>query len=238
VWARGCGYGHDRLVSQTVGFAPRTEEVATHPAFARLPSLEELRSPWAIERWRQAMSAGYAKAPRCAHVRRDGQQCKRRAMREARQLGLSFLCASHCRGRERDKIDNAREARLLRRVQSENVIRRVEAEASLASIVRRRAHRSWLIDARIRGSTVPHLNVRDSARLERWLAERNLNEGFPLQATGRPPTPRCWDRLIWTAILALGGRIDERGASLRLASALKDEVVFWTRLAARGGDVE
>src|ERR1700722_6559229 len=159
-------------------------------------------------------------------------------MREARQLGLPCLCSSHCRGCERDEIDMAREARLLREVQSQNAIRRAEAEAALASIRRRRTHRSWLIDARVPGSTVPHLNVRDSARVERWLAERNLREGCPLQATGRPPTRRCRDRMTWTAILAIGRRIDERGASLRLGSTLKDEVAFWTRLAARGGDVD
>jgi hypothetical protein len=32
--------------------------------------------------------------------------------------------------------------------------------------------------------------------------------------------------------------MDERGASLRLASALEDEVAFWKQLAARGRNVE
>jgi hypothetical protein len=209
-----------------------------HPAFARLPSLEELRSPFALERWRKAMADGYAKAPRCKHIRRNGFQCSRPAMREARRLGLPSLCPSHCKGRARDKIDADREKRLLREAQSLNAIRRSEAEASLAAIARRRMHRGWLIDPRIPGSTVPHLNVRDSERVQRWFLARNLRDDRPLPATRRPPTPRCWDRLTWAAILAIGGRIGERGASLRLASALSDEVVFWKQLIARGGDVE
>jgi hypothetical protein len=126
----------------------------------------------------------------------------------------------------------------LREAQSENVIRRSEAEASLAAIARRRMHRAWLLDPRLPGSTVPLLSARDSERVERWLLGRNLGDDRPLPATGRPPTPRCWDRVMWAAILAIGGRIDERGASLRLASALKDEAAFWKQLAARGGDVE
>ena len=88
------------------------------------------------------------------------------------------------------------------------------------------------------GSTVPHLNARDAGRVERWLAERNLRETRPLPATGRQPTPRCWDRMTWTAILAIGGRIDEHGARRRLELAVKDEVAFWRRLEERGGDVE
>jgi hypothetical protein len=220
-----------RSQSDVTGCArPGVEEVATHPAFARLPSLEELRSPWAIERWRKAMSAGYAKAPRCEHVRRNGQQCRCPAMRDARRLGLPSLCSSHCRGRARDKIDTARVPGLLREAQSENVIRRAEAEAALAAIARRRLHRAWLLDPRLPGSTVAHLNVRDAARVERWLAERNLRDARPLQMTGRPPTPRCWDRMTWTAILAIGGRIDQHGARRRLELAMKDEAAFWRRL--------
>jgi hypothetical protein len=118
----------------------------------------------------------------------------------------------------------------LREAQSENAIRRAEAEAALAAIARRRQHRAWKLDPRLPGSTVPHLSVRDAARVERWLAERNLRGGRRLQATGRPPTPRCWDRMMWTAILGIGGRIDEGGARRRLELAVKDEVAFWKRL--------
>jgi hypothetical protein len=126
----------------------------------------------------------------------------------------------------------------LREAQSENVIRRVEAEAALAAIARRQTQRAWKLDPRLPGSTVPHLNARDAGRVERWLAERNLGGGRPLQATGRPPTPRCWDRMTWTAILAIGGRIDEQGARRRLELAMKDEVAFWMRFERRGGDAE
>jgi hypothetical protein len=197
-----------------------------------LPSLEELRSPWAIERWRKAMSVGYAKAPRCEHVRRNGQQCRCPAMRDARRLGLSSLCSSHCRGHARDKIDAARVPRLLREAQS---IRRAEAEAALAAIARRMLHRAWLLDPSLPGTTAPHLNARDAARVERWLIERNLRDGVALQATGWPQTPRCWDRMTWAAILAIGGRIDEHGARRRLELAVKDEVAFWQRFEERGG---
>jgi hypothetical protein len=159
-------------------------------------------------------------------------------MRDARRLGLPSLCSRHCRGRARDKIDAARVERLLREAQSQNVIRRTEAEAALAALARRRLHRAWLLDPRLPGSTVPHLSARDSLRVERWLAERNLCEARPLQATGRPPTPRFWDRMTWAAILAIGGRIDEQGARRRLELAVKDEVAFGKRLEERGGDVE
>jgi hypothetical protein len=42
---------------------------------------------------------------------------------------------------------------------------------------------------------------------------------------------------VWTAILAIGGRIDEPGARRRLELAMKDETAFWARLEERGGDV-
>jgi hypothetical protein len=47
-----------------------------------------------------------------------------------------------------------------------------------------------------------------------------------LEATDRSPTPRCWGRMTWTAVLVLGGRLDEKGARGRLELALKDEVAF------------
>jgi hypothetical protein len=126
----------------------------------------------------------------------------------------------------------------LREAQSENVIRRAEAEAALAAIARRRQHRAWLHDPRLLGSTIPHLSDRDAARVERWLLERNLRHGRQLQATGRPATPRCWDRMTWAAILTIGGRIDEQGARRRLELAMKDEAAFWRRFDERGGDAE
>jgi hypothetical protein len=94
-----------------------------------------------------------------------------------------------------------------------------------------RLHRAWLLDPRLPGSTVPNLNVRDSKRVERRLADRNLCDARPLQATERPPTPRCWERMTWT-------RIDEQGARRRLELTLKDEAASWRRLEERCGDVE
>jgi hypothetical protein len=44
--------------------------------------------------------------------------------------------------------------------------------------------------------------------------------------------------VTWTAILALGGRIDQHSARRRLELAVKDEVGFWKRFEERGGDVE
>jgi hypothetical protein len=44
--------------------------------------------------------------------------------------------------------------------------------------------------------------------------------------------------MIWAAILAIGGRIDEGGARRRVELAVKDEVAFWRRLEERGGDAE
>jgi hypothetical protein len=36
--------------------------------------------------------------------------------------------------------------------------------------------------------------------------------------------------MTWTAILAIGGRIDQDGARRRLKLAVKDELAFWKRL--------
>jgi hypothetical protein len=211
--------------------------MAYHPATARLPSREESLSPFALARWAEALAAGRARAQRCDRILRNGQQCRGIPMREARKLGVN-LCRWHCRGKVRDKVDVRREPRLRALANSDNDILRSRAERALACIARRKTNRAWKLDPRLSGSTVPHLSDRDAARVERWLAERNLCEGRPLQATGRPPTPRCLDRMIWTAILAIGGRIDERGARRRLELAIKDEAAFWRRLAERGGAAE
>jgi hypothetical protein len=211
--------------------------MAYHPATARLPSREESLSPFALKRWAEALAAGRARAQRCERILRNGRQCRGIPMREARRMGV-LLCRWHCRGSLRDKVDAQREPRLHALAASDNDILRSRAERALACIARRRMNRVWKLDPRLPGSTVPHLSDRDAARVERWLVERNLREGRPLQATGRPPTPRCWDRMTWTAILAIGARIDEGGARRRLELAVKDEVAFWKRLEERGGEAE
>jgi hypothetical protein len=166
-----------------------------------------------------------ARATRCQRILRNGQQCWGVAMREARKLGAN-LCRLHCRCQLRDEVDDRREPRLHALANSDNEIVRSRAERALGCIARRRTNRAWKLDPRLPGSTVPHLNRRDAGRVERWLAERNLCEARPMQATRRQPTPRCWDRMTWTAILAIGGRIGEQGARHRLELAVKDEVAF------------
>jgi hypothetical protein len=148
------------------------------------------------------------------------------------------LCRLHLHGAKRDLVDIAREQRLLREAQSENKIKRSEAVRSLAAIARRRTHRGWKIDARLPGATVPVLQERDAERVERWLLERGFQEGRVLQRTGRLPTARFWDRISWAAVLSLGGRLSQTASRQRLELALKDEVAFWRRLEAKGGDVE
>ena len=211
--------------------------MAYHPATARLPSREESLSPFALARWAEALAAGRARAPRCECILRNGQQCRGIPMREARKMGVN-LCRWHCRGRLRDTVDARREPRLRALANSDNDILRSRAERALACIARRKTNRAWKLDPRLPGATVPHMSVRDAMRVERWLAERNVRESYPLQATGHPPTPRCLDRMTWTAILAIGGRIEEHGARRRIELAVKDEVVFRKRLEERGEDVE
>jgi hypothetical protein len=99
-------------------------------------------------------------------------------------------------------------------------------------------HRSWKIDARLAGATVPVLGERDAERVERWLLEWGFRQGHILSATGRLLSPRFWDRVSWAAVLSLGDRLSEAGSRGRLELALKDEVAFWKRLEAKGGDVE
>jgi hypothetical protein len=158
-------------------------------------------------------------------------------MREGRWININ-LCRLHLHGAKRDLVDIAREQRLLREAQSENKIKRSEAIRSLAAIARRRMHRGWKIDARLPGATVPVLQERDAERVERWLLERGFQDGRVLQRTGRLPTARFWDRISWAAVLSLGGRLSETASRQRLELALKDEVDFWKRLDAKGGDVE
>jgi hypothetical protein len=143
------------------------------------------------------------------------------------------LCWLHLHGAKRDLVDIAREQRLLREAQSDNKIKRSEAVRSLAAIARRRMHRSWKIDARLPGATVPVLQERDAERVERWLLERGFRQGHILPATGRLPSPRFWDRVFWAAVLALGSRLSETASRLRLELALKDEVAFWKRGSER-----
>jgi hypothetical protein len=182
------------------------------------------------------MERGKREAVKCEHVCRDGQRCQSIPMREARRMNIN-LCRNHLHGAKRDLVDIARERRLLREAQSENKIKRSEAARSLAAIVRRRMHRGWKIDARMLGATVPVLQERDAVRVERWLLERGFRKGRVLPGTGRLPTPRFWDRISWAAVLSLGGRLSETASRRRLELALKDEVAFWKRLEAKGGEV-
>jgi hypothetical protein len=204
---------------------------------AYLPSLEERRSPAFIARWRNAMERGKREAIKCEHVCRDGQRCQGIPMREARRMNV-HLCRLHLHGAKRDLVDIAREQRLLREAQSENKIKRSEAVRSLAAIARRRMHRSWKIDARLAGATVPVLRERDAERVVRWLLERGFRENRILAATGRLPSPRLWDRVSWSALLALRNRLSEAASRRRLELALKNEVAFWKQLEAKGGDEE
>jgi hypothetical protein len=183
------------------------------------------------------MERGKQDAVKCEHVCRDGQRCQSIPMREARRMNIN-LCRLHLHGAKRDLVDIAREQRLLREAQSENKIKRSEAVRSLAVIARRRMHRSWKIDARLPGATVPVLRERDAERVERWLHERGFRPSRILSATGRLPSPRFWDRVSWAAVLALGDRLSEAASRRRLELALKDEVAFWKQLEAKGGDVE
>ena len=182
------------------------------------------------------MERGKREAVKCEHVCRDGQRCQCIPMREARRMNIN-LCRLHLHGAKRDLVDIAREQRLLREAQSENKIKRSEAVRSLAAIARRRTHRGWKIDARLPGATVPVLRERDAERVERWLLERGFRQGHILPATGRLPSPRFWDRVSWAAVLALGSRLSEAASRRRLELALRDEVAFWKRLEAKGGDV-
>jgi hypothetical protein len=118
-------------------------------------------------------------------------QVSRNARRSTARLTFSLL--KTLQGPR--SIDAARVARLLREAQSENAIRRAEAEAALAAIARQRQHRAWLLDPRLPGSTAPHLSVRDAGRVERWPLERGDRQDRTMPATGIPPTPRCWDRM-------------------------------------------
>jgi hypothetical protein len=204
---------------------------------AYLPSLEERRNPAFIARWQRAMERGKREAIKCEHVCRDGHRCQGIPMREARRMNVN-LCRLHLHGAKRDLVDVAREQRLLREAQSENKIKCSEAVRSLAAIARRRMHRSWKIDPRLPGATVPVLQERDAQRVERWLLERGFRNSLVLPRTGRFPTPRFWDRVSWAAVLALGNRLSEAASRRRLELALKDEVAFWKRLEVLGGDIE
>ena len=192
-------------------------------------SLEELRAPEHLDRWRRAMRAGYAAAPRCQHVRpATGWQCRLPVMREAARIGVQ-RCHFHLHGELRIKIDRRREERLWRQAASTNAITRERAEKALASIARRRLNTGWSVNPELEGTTLL-LTAGDEAKVEEWLAGRGIRLDQPLLATGRPPTARTVDALRWAAVMALSGRIDERSAKGKInVATARDERWFKKR---------
>jgi hypothetical protein len=133
-------------------------------------------------------------------------------------LRFSKKCRAHCKGRERDGVDELRlqwlERNLLR---NWNARTRANIESRIAKIYRRRLHRVWLTRPAIEGSTL-ELSERDDLRVANWLREVQA-----VDVESDEHTPRCRDRLRWAAVLFLSGRRDGETVRRRIVSALRDD---------------
>jgi hypothetical protein len=93
------------------------------------------RDPAHIQRWLAAMAAGRARL-RCVAVSRSGERCRNHTLK------FSDKCRNHCKGAERDRVDEKRLAwleRNLHRNWGERQLANVRVR--IGKIRRRRLHR-------------------------------------------------------------------------------------------------
>jgi hypothetical protein len=163
-----------------------------------------------LDRWRAALVAGLARK-RCAAIARStGLRCR------GTPLKFSTKCRCHCLGSERIAVDEKRlpwlERQLLR---TGNDHARVNVEARIARIKRRRLRWVWRKhDPTVEGRTID-LKPRDLQRVHAWLRL----VGVDVDAL----TARALDRCLWAGALCLARRTTEATALKSVAVALRDE---------------
>jgi hypothetical protein len=174
-----------------------------------------------LQRWSKEQIEGRNRMPRCAALTRERRPCRHFA------LPGTPRCNHHLVGRERDRYDVARIPRLTAILDRKASVEAERASRALAAIRRRQLHRAWKIDPTLPGSTIPVLSAADADRVSRWIAERGLDLDGPLPISGQPATARARDRLLWVAILDLGGRLDH--PDQRIRAALQDDAEWFAR---------
>jgi hypothetical protein len=85
----------------------------------------------------------------------------------------------------------------------------------------------WVIDPTIRASTI-ELDLRSHTKALAYLRDTHSIDLESFRSpSGHRLSYRAVDRLLWTAVLALGERTSPRNAMLRVASALRDDAKFF-----------
>jgi hypothetical protein len=175
--------------------------------------------------------------PKCSGIKNDGAQCTHPPLR-----GFD-KCRHHLRGVERDKSDCEREQRYLKTLELGDIpLTELRARRGLASIARRRFHKLWIQDPRIEGETITFALPQDHQRALQWLIDNCcIDVSKPLPGTTRIATPRCLDRLLWVAwrVVRSEDKVSDQfieNAKRRVAQAIRDDMKFWKRWDAAGGD--
>jgi hypothetical protein len=170
-----------------------------------------------LARWSAALAEGRARK-RCSATTKTGVQCRQIALR------FAATCRHHCRGQARDEIDALRLGWLRKQALRYPALR-TNAERSIERIFIRRLLRAWRLNPELPGATM-RLGPVDEARVERWLAEH----GVDLKDQRR--TAQCADKLRWTAVLGLGGKLSDQAAQTRIRVALRGDERWRARQAA------
>jgi len=176
------------------------------------------RDPYHLDRWRVALIAGLAQK-RCAAIARStGLRCR------GIPLKFSTKCRCHCLGSERIAVDEKRLSWLRHQLlRTGNAKVRVNVEARIARIERRRLRWAWRTDPAVEGATIL-LSPRDLGRVLEWL--RDVARVDDLDAL----TARCRDRLLWAGALCIARRTTEETALKSVRTALKDEARWLIRI--------
>jgi hypothetical protein len=185
-----------------------------------------------MRRWLEACLEGRRNSPfRCEAITNAGTRCRRIPPRGFK------CCHVHVRGAERLRHEALQERNNLHVLsRGSNKFLHERARNCLATIARKRFHRAWTQDPRTPGQTIVFANPHDRERCLEWLRVNccvNRVEDV-LPETGRPPTPRCVDRMLWAAwrCIRRGGAVDEEfhaQAVKRVRIAIKDDATFWRR---------
>lgn len=146
-----------------------------------------------------------------------GERCRQTRLRGSK------LCAHHCRGVERDRVDAERKQRLLSGRKRPGVrYTAEEVERGLRTIAIRETRRRWEKDRNQPGCTIK-LSALDQRRVEKWL--RSI--GLELLAAHR--TPCGFDNLLWLGVRRLSGKLPEDRATNAAKAEDKRDLKFRER---------
>jgi hypothetical protein len=174
-----------------------------------------------IERWLNALHAGYARARRCEVMRPDGRFCRGAALRGQDR------CRAHLRGARRSEFDLGRLPKLRHLAETRTGTVQERARRAIQCIERRMLHRRWLIDPNEPGTTLV-LSDGDERMIRQVLFnESRIDLAIGDGESGQAFTPRCIDRLRHAARNLITAKSDREGYRRRVKTALRDERAFW-----------